>query len=141
MQPHEINPLDLLELKYIPDVWKVLVSCILLNKTRRSQVDLMIDELFARWPTAYHMSLASQADLTKMLGPLGLHNQRSRTLLKMSERFLELPEHPSYEQVARLTGVGRYAMEAYRILFLGDARFEPSDRVLKAYLRAKGEAA
>jgi adenine-specific DNA glycosylase len=130
------HPLDILELRYTPDLWRTLVCCVALNKTRRVQAEPVLDELFSRWPTAYHMSLARQEDVSAVIRGLGLQNQRARGLVRMSSQYLELPADPSEGQVSDLHGVGEYALDAYRILFLGQTDFEPKDRVLLAYVRA-----
>ena len=45
----------LLQEIYQDDPWKMLVCCILLNLTKRQQVDGIRHELFSKYPTEYEM--------------------------------------------------------------------------------------
>jgi len=125
---------------YKKDPWKLLVGCILLNKTSRKQVDRVRDELFQKWPTPQHLALASPTELEALLKPLGLHRQRTRTLKRFSEDWLSLMERceyfpPGHGLVAQLHGVGKYALDSYRIFVEGDLHgVGPEDSVLREYL-------
>ena len=49
----------LLQEVYQDDAWKMLVCCILLNLTKRTQVDIIRDELFTLYPTPNKMKNAN----------------------------------------------------------------------------------
>lgn len=122
------------------DPWKVLVSCILLNLTNRSQVNKVIDELFDRWPNPQTMAAAPKSQLMAHIATLGLADRRSDTLRLMSEKYIERLRFSSHgwlteHEIAVLPGIGPYARDSYRIFVLGDtSRLESGDRVLAAYL-------
>ena len=62
----------LLQEIYQDDPWKMLVCCILLNLTKRQQVDEVRHELFTKYPTEYEMMEANEDELANILQPLGL---------------------------------------------------------------------
>lgn len=111
----------LIQLPYRKQPWRMLVCCILLNRTTNRQVRPILPELFRRWPNAEAMAAAGE-DLEELLRPLGLWRQRSATLRKFSARWARerhLTPH-SAETIGRLPGCGPYAVEAWRLVCLGD---------------------
>lgn len=128
-----------------PTGWRVLVGCMLLNLTTRRQVDRVRGELFERWPDADAMADADKRELRTVLRPLGLHNRRSASLLKMSVHFAGAAsvwyggtqEGPMPESwLWGFPGIGPYAVDSYRIFVLGDLEGEPQsgDKVLARWL-------
>ena len=77
----------LLQEVYKEDPWKMMVCCILLNLTKRQQVDIVREELFKRYPTEYDMIEANEKELSELLKPLGLYNKRAKTFC--SFRFID----------------------------------------------------
>jgi endonuclease III len=128
-------PWDILEDKYYPDLWKVLVCCACLNRTTRRQAEPILDEMFGRWPTALDMAEADPSELAVMVKTLGLQNRRSSGLIQLSAGYCQLGESPTPSELSRLHLVGPYAMEAHRIVFLADLCFEPADKVLRKYVK------
>ena len=82
------SPIGMLQEDLWPDVWKILVACILHNQTSRKQVDKVYPKLFKDYPDAMALSRADQKALSKLLKPLGLYNRRSKSLIKFSKSFL-----------------------------------------------------
>ena len=72
----------LLQEIYQDDPWKMMVCCILLNLTKRQQVDIIRQELFQMYPTPYAMVNSDEYYLSHLLQPLGLYNKRAHTLKK-----------------------------------------------------------
>lgn len=136
----------ILQEQYKEDPWRMLVCCILLNLTARVQVDRVLQgydahlPLFEHYPTAVDMALAGEGVLREKLSVLGLQNRKARSLKAFSREWVGLCRSsdewpPRQESVSRLPGVGKYAMDSYRIFVLGDvSRFESGDKVLAAYL-------
>ncbi len=121
---------DILETHFVPDRFKVLISCILLNRTTRKQVDKVIYRLFDTYQTPNELSRADQNYLKDMIRPLGFYNRRSKTLIEFAKAF-----DNGFDDVRSLPGVGEYAHDAYRILFLNDLSFEPKDKALKNFIK------
>ena len=124
------SPYNLLQELYVPDEWKVLVCCLLLNQTSRKQVDPMIDEFFAKYPDAYMMASTKEENLHEFLKPLGLWKRRTVTLKRFSQEFLD----GKWESAKDLYGCGKYADDAWRIFCKGDwQEVDPNDHALNEY--------
>ena len=119
---------DTLQEVYGEDPWKVLVCCVLLNRTSRQQVDCIRDELFERWPTPGAMARADTRELSILLHSLGFYNRRARTLVEMSKKWLETD--PLVDGVGHLPGVGKYASDSWAIFVQRRTDVEPTDKVL-----------
>jgi len=124
------SPYLLLQELYVPDQWKILVCCLLLNQTSRKQVDPMIGELFKRYPDAKAMAVAKEEVLHGFLKPLGLWKRRAITLKRFSYEFLS----GEWNTAKDLYGCGKYADDAWRIFCKGDWQdVEPNDHALNEY--------
>jgi methyl-CpG-binding domain protein 4 len=118
------------ELLAAPDPWRLLVGCVLLNRTRREQADLVWPRLFARWPDAPALADADPGELAELLRPLGLWRQRSRSLRELSAAWAA-----GERDVRRLPGCGEYAAASYAIFVDGQLPDrEPADPELRAFL-------
>ena len=122
----------LLQEIYQDDPWKMLVCCILLNLTKRQQVDGIRHELFSRYPTEYHMIEADEEELAELLKPLGLYRRRAKTLIKFSWMWVN-----GFNDVMELHGVGQYASDSWEIFQMNNVRIKPKDKVLQEYLRVE----
>ena len=122
----------LLQEIYQDDPWKMLVCCILLNLTKRQQVDGIRHELFSRYPTEYHMIEADEDELAELLKPLGLYRRRAKTLIKFSWMWVN-----GFNNVMELHGVGQYASDSWEIFQMNNVRIKPKDKVLQEYLRVE----
>lgn len=141
---------QLLQLRFREDPWRLLVCCILLNRTQRKQVDRVVDELFRRYPDAAALAWASQRALETLLTPLGLSTRRALRLLDFSYDWGLLVRvwgddaPPASGFVSVLPGIGRYALDSYRMFVLDEWRsVEPRDKELrrwKAWRLASGPA-
>jgi methyl-CpG-binding domain protein 4 len=136
----------LLQERYADEPWKLLVSCVLLNQTTRIQVDRVIDELFERYPTARAMAMADVTVLGSVIGSLGFGPTRARKLKAMSEQWDVLhgmyqPDPVPESDVAKLTGVGPYALDSYRLFHIRDtSRFDSNDKEIRAWLERRHDA-
>ena len=124
------SPYNLLQEIYHSDPWKSQVCCILLNCTRRVQVDRVRDELFSKYPDAVEMSIADPVRLSEILKPLGFYNRRAKTLIKFSTDWIEKDwKHPK-----ELYGIGQYASDSWDIFYGDQLDVEPNDGVLVKYV-------
>ena len=113
----------LLQEIYQDDPWKMLVCCILLNLTKRQQVDGI------RHPTEYEMMEADEDELSEILKPLGLYRRRAKTLIKFSWMWVN-----GFSDVMELHGIGQYAKDSWEIFQMNNMDVKPTDKVLLAYL-------
>ena len=79
----------LIQERYFPDRWKMLICCLMLNLTSYKQVLPIIDGFFERWPDAKSASEANEAEMKEYLKSLGMYNKRAKTIIRMSQQFLE----------------------------------------------------
>lgn len=115
------SPGGLLQEQYLPDEWKVLVCCILLNRTKRAQVEPIIGKLFSKYPNAATMASADVAELANLLRTLGFQNRRAKSLAKFSDEFLQ----SNWTDPRELHGVGEYAARGWEMLCAGIVGDEP----------------
>ena len=124
------SPYDLLQERFWPDGWKILVTCLLLNQTSRKQVEPMIEDFFKRYPDAVSLIHTDKDELRKRIRPLGLANRRTKTLIRFSKEYLA----GSWITAKELYGCGKYADDAWRIFCVGDwEAVEPNDHALNDY--------
>ena len=119
----------LLQEIYQDDPWKMLVCCILLNLTKRQQVDGIRHKLFDKYPTEYKMIEADEDELSEILKPLGLYRKRAKTLIKFSWMWVN-----GFSDVMELYGIGQYARDSWEIFQMNNMDVTPTDKVLLAYL-------
>lgn len=127
------------------DPWRVAVACMLLNATRRDQVDAVWPALFDRWPRAGSLAVAHYGDLAELLTPLGLGDQRAGRLRAMSRAWWidyswgqsdRRAGHSSPLDVTHLPGLGRYAQDSHDLFVRGSAApvaWRATDRVVRAW--------
>ncbi len=124
-----MSPFELLQEIYYHDPWKSQVCCILLNCTRRVQVDRVRSDLFSKYPTAIALSQADPQELSELLRPLGFYNRRAKSLIRFSTEWSSLDwKHPK-----ELYGIGQYAADSWDIFYNNRLDIEPNDGVLVKY--------
>ena len=130
------SPHDLLQERYWPGPWKVLVICLLLNQTSRRQLEPIIEGFFQKYQTPEDMVSCLYDDLVSDIKCLGLANRRAKTLKKFSLELLEMFSQDDVKsvRVSKLYGCGKYASDAFSLFFVGNWRdIEPSDHALNDY--------
>lgn len=117
--------------------WKVVAASMLLCRTRGDVARWVIAAMFRRWPTAREMADADEGELREMIRPLGFARLRAARL-KKTALFFSADLRPSPDDVATLPGVGKYVLDAYRLVVLGDRTIEPEDPALRRWLKETG---
>lgn len=132
-QPPQLNSWSkpLIQERYFPDRWKMLICCLMLNLTSYKQVLPIIDGFFERWPDPQSAANADEQVMKDYLRSLGMYNKRAKTIIKMSRQFLEGFSHPK-----ELHGCGKYASDSDAIFYQGRWReVVPTDGALKRYIQ------
>jgi len=120
----------LLQERYWPDAWKMLMCCLCLNLTTRKQVEPVVTRLFERWPSAKALCEADDGELSGVIRSLGMWKKRTRTLKRFSEAY----DAEGWSDVSELPGVGKYARDSHMIFSLGRWReVSPKDHALSEY--------
>tara|TARA_B100000131_G_scaffold323267_1_gene381200 strand:- start:11311 stop:11733 length:423 start_codon:yes stop_codon:yes gene_type:complete len=125
------SPIGMLQEDMWPDVWKILVVCILHNQTTRRQVDKVYKTLFKKYPQPKNMALADPVELAEILKPLGLYNRRSKSLVRFSKEFL----NNEWNLPSDLYACGKYADDCYKVFCKFDwNNVTPDDNALNDYV-------
>jgi endonuclease III len=144
------SPLGLLEELFGENPWLLLMCTILLNRTRRTQVDGIFTGFLERWPTPEATLAADVEEICHWIMPLGIKGRRSRGILKFCKEYLDLlkierekgterPEfHLTRSEIMGLFHCGEYAADAYQIFIQRDwTNLYPKDHALRAYVEWK----
>lgn len=124
------SPCNLLQEDHWHDPWRVLVICMLLNKTSGAQTRGVISDLFALCPNAKTATKVEEKEIETLIKPLGLQNKRSKMIKRFSLEYLQ----ESWTHVTQLHGVGKYAADAYAIFCNGKWDcVRPDDHMLNYY--------
>ncbi|GIM08127.1 hypothetical protein Vretimale_12169, partial [Volvox reticuliferus] len=125
------SPWGLIEEALYDNPWRLLVACILLNRTTGRQVRQVLGPLWRVYPTAEAMAAADPRVVQDIVRPLGLHAVRAARLVRFSQEFMS----KQWTNPSELHGVGRYGEEAYFIFCRGRWReVQPEDKDLRRYL-------
>jgi len=126
-----VSPYGLLEEEVYENPWKLLVACLLLNKTSATQVRNVIWDLFKLIPTPEAaIAIEDTSEIEKIIQPLGLFRKRAVAIKKMSEEF----QNKQWRDPKELYNLGQYASDAYFIFCRGKWRdVYPEDKDLKRY--------
>ena len=126
-----VSPIGMLQEDLWPDVWKILVACILHNQTSRKQVDKVYGHLFDKYPDSAAMAAADSEELAEILRPLGLYNRRAKSLKRFSEEFGSI----DWKKPSELYACGKYADECYDVFCAGNwKKVKTDDGSLKRYV-------
>lgn len=129
----KVSPFGLLEELFRTNPWRLLVSTIMLNRTTRCQVDVVLYAFLQKWPDASSATGADEMELAQVILPLGLRFRRAKGIIRFSQEWLQLLERktsescsnkdPAFsltrEDVLGLYNCGDYAYDAYRIFIQG----------------------
>ncbi|XP_011075305.1 uncharacterized protein LOC105159804 [Sesamum indicum] len=124
------SPFNLLQEDHAFDPWRVLVICMLLNQTTGLQAGRVLSNFFQLCPNAKTAMEVASEDIEEVIRSLGLHKKRAVGIQRFSEEYLG----ESWTHVTDLTGVGKYAADAYAIFCTGKwERVRPVDHMLVKY--------
>jgi len=148
-----VSPFGLLEELFRNDAWRLLLSTIMLNRTTRCQVDVVLYEFLQRWPDAKSTSLADEKEVADVIYPMGMRFRRAQGIIRFSREWLALLDKKvnvrdnndattkenaasslTKEEVMGLYNCGDYAYDAYRIFVQGDLYAVTTDHALQIYV-------
>jgi len=123
------SPFSLVQEHLFPNEWAILVSCVMLNCTRRSQVEGVLPEFLRRWPDAPALLQAPEEEIIGLCRPLGFANRRTVMLRQLAAAYVGPWEH-----ARELPGIGEYGARAWEIFCRGELGDEPPrDHALVLY--------
>lgn len=124
-------------------LYQVIVTELLLQRTRAETVDRFIGSFFELYPDWLTIARSKSANLQKALEPFGLWQRRATTLRKLATEIKSrggaLPESP--EELGTLPGLGPYIVNA--VLLYRENRPEPlldgsMARLLERFFGSRG---
>ena len=112
-------------LKYEGDAWRLLVMGRLSAQCTDARVNIVCDELFAKYPTCADMAAAEYADVEKIVFPCGVYRVKAANIVDFSKIITEkfdgkVPD--TMDELLTLPGVGRKIAN----LILGDIYGKPA---------------
>lgn len=131
----QTSPYNTRQEQYRDDPWKMLMVCFMLNQTSHKQVDQVRDEFFSRYPNAQALLDAPDSEIVELIKPLGFYNRRTKAWKEFSRQWIEAgTDRPSLEQLQDMKGVGRYALDSWKVFQLYEYHTEVDDHVLNWYV-------
>lgn len=90
--------------------YSTFIAEFLLQKTLSSKVEPVYSELLEQYPSLDALEDANQEELASLLRPLGLHNKRSKALIRIADSIDTVPA--DRESLMELPYVGSYTANA-----------------------------
>jgi endonuclease-3 len=90
--------------------FQLLVATVLSAQSTDAAVNQILPGLFARWPDPAAFAHARSADVEKALSRIGMYRQKTRNVIDLSKRLIELHDSrvpKTLEALVELRGVGR----------------------------------
>jgi endonuclease III len=133
------SPFGLLEELFSDNPWNLLLSTILLNRTSRVQVDVVLNEFLAKWPSPESVAAADWEEISLVIRPLGIRHRRAKGLIRFSRDYLTKIKACSAatmtrEDILSLHHCGDYAYDAYRIFIQRNVSTLCADHALQDYV-------
>jgi methyl-CpG-binding domain protein 4 len=140
--PPPPSPMELLQEFYAHDPWQLLVACVLMSRVSSwNTKHTAISGFFANWPTPSAVLDAEPGNLLPVMKPLGLFENRLRSLIAVSEKFLSMPVFDvGLDKERKIYGIGEFGYSSYLIFCRygtegGGAEAQPSDKTLQGLVR------
>ena len=122
-----------------PNRWQSTVACVLLNRTKRVQVDKVWPALFKIAPDPKALLDLENEKLIEIVKPLGLSKVRSSRLKKLAKEWLEFTKSREIndEDFSKLCGVGEYAIASDKIFYRNELPESVKDHALSYYVERR----
>jgi hypothetical protein len=96
------------------------------------------EDFFGKYPNADSLLLAEESEVAKMIKPLGFYNKRAKAWKRFASEWLELVnkygDMPPVAEIAKLHGVGKYALDSWKVFQLYEYNTQVDDHVLNWYV-------
>lgn len=111
----------------------------MLNQTSHKQVDQVREEFFQKYPDAESLILAEESEIAAMIRPLGFYNKRAKAWKRFASEWIQLTEdygtdRPPVNAISKLHGVGKYALDSWKVFQLYAYDTQVDDHVLNWYV-------
>ncbi|MDO4176316.1 MAG: endonuclease III [Bacillota bacterium] len=137
-----VEILDLLAVEY-PDagcaldhrnVYELIVCVVLSAQTTDASVNRVSPELFAKYPTASELAMASQEDVMEIIRTIGMYKTKSKNIISLAKALCEkhggkVPK--DYDALVALPGVGRKTANVVLAVGFGEQRIAVDTHVFR----------
>jgi hypothetical protein len=135
-----LSPFDIMQERYAYDPWRLLVACTLMTRINSEKIkEETIAAFFMRFPSP-SVFLGRDSELEKVLQeilrPLGLVESRVKTLIELSQRFLQMPVFDCGHKkgMNKISGCGPFAVDSFLIFCRGYQLADTQDASCMKYL-------
>lgn len=107
------------------DAWKLLVSVRLAAQCTDARVNVVVQDLYAKYPTSKALSMATVEDIESIVKPCGLGHSKARDIsacMKMLHEKYDGNVPDDFDELLKLPGVGRKSAN----LIMGDVFGKPA---------------
>jgi len=92
------------------DPFRVLIGCILSQRTKDETTDAAYRRLFSRYSGPEDLARADPSEIEKLIYPVGFYRNKARTIVKAAQFILEefggkVPDR--FEDLLKIPGIGR----------------------------------
>jgi hypothetical protein len=130
-----LSPYATRQEEYRDDPWKMLMVCFMLNQTSHKQVDQIRHEFFSRYPNAQALIDAKEEEIKELIKPLGFYNRRVKAWKEFCQQWIDAgTDTPSLAQLIEMKGVGKYALDSWKVFQLYQYDTDVQDHVLNWYV-------
>jgi len=130
-----VSPYKTRQEEYREEPWKMLMVCFMLNQTSHKQVDKIREEFFSRYPNAQAFLDSIDSEVIKLIKPLGFYNRRVKAWKEFCRQWISAgTDTPSLAQLIEMKGVGKYALDSWKVFQLYEYDTEVEDHVLNWYV-------
>lgn len=139
----KISPYNTRQEQYRDEPFKMMVICFMLNLTSYKQVDKVRFEFFSKFKSPQDIINARDEDIVSTIKTLGLYNRRTKIFKRFSSQWIQaLKEYGSENKIPlselkKMSGVGKYALDSWKIFQLKEYDINVEDKILKKYLKWK----
>lgn len=135
----QISPYNTRQEEYRDDPWKMLMVCFMLNQTSHKQVDQVRYHFFEKYPTAEKLAIADQKEISELIKPLGFYNKRAKAWIEFSLQWIDAVRFRGttnipLKDLENMKGVGKYALDSWRVFQLYEYDTPVEDHVLNWYV-------
>ena len=136
-----VSPYKTRQEEYREEPWKMLMVCFMLNQTSHKQVDKIRHEFFSRYPNAQAFLDSVDSEVIELIKPLGFYNRRVKAWKEFCRQWIAAgTDTPSLAQLIEMKGVGKYALDSWKVFQLYEYDTDVQDHVLNWYVEwAKAE--
>lgn len=116
--------------------YKILLAEILLQQTPAERVEPVYNDVLERYGDLTSIGQADLEELTAIIKPLGLQNQRAQALIEIGEQLGEKGVPQNESKLLELPYVGKYVANATLCFAFGQPRAVADSNIIRVYERA-----